>query len=267
MPPKDQTSPQYPTYSFDECLSGCRKIIREYIPSGILDIDSKVYAYQIGKDLRMLGSYMQKGMLLDVGCGKGHISAILTSFGFNVVGLDLPTLVGEFQGISEAGWQLRLWRRFENEFKVKYVVGTAEDLPFESNSFDGVLSYACVEHIPPEKLDMALREIRRILKKGGYFFIFRLPRRYSYAEHLASLFKMWRHEILYSEKEILILLGKHDFDVLKIARTDMVIGFPPIFPKVWNHLFPLLMVINEILLRTPLSFFSHHMCIVCRKGE
>ncbi len=41
--------------------------------------------------------------------------------------------------------------------------------PFESGSFDGAVSLATIEHII--NLDFHMQEIRRILKKDGYFFV------------------------------------------------------------------------------------------------
>ena len=45
------------------------------------------------------------------------------------------------------------------------VIGVAEDLPFKDNSFDGVLSYAVLEHV--KQPFAAAKEIIRVLKPGG----------------------------------------------------------------------------------------------------
>lgn len=51
----------------------------------------------------------------------------------------------------------------------RYIQGMAEELPFEENAFDIVLSYLTVIDIPD--LEAACREIARVLKPGGQLHI------------------------------------------------------------------------------------------------
>lgn len=44
----------------------------------------------------------------------------------------------------------------------------AENLPFDDNYFDGIVSYDVLEHV--ESLELTLREIKRVLKDKAYFF-------------------------------------------------------------------------------------------------
>ncbi len=44
-------------------------------------------------------------------------------------------------------------------------------LPFKQNYFDFILAENVLEHIPKEKIDGLMRELNRILKKGGVLFM------------------------------------------------------------------------------------------------
>lgn len=55
--------------------------------------------------------------------------------------------------------------------KVRCVKASVEKLPFKNNTFDVVTFWAVIEHIPKGYELAALREINRVLKKGGYLFL------------------------------------------------------------------------------------------------
>lgn len=48
---------------------------------------------------------------------------------------------------------------------------TAEDIPIEDNRFDVVMMFKSLHHVPMDCLDMAMKEIARVLKPGGYAYI------------------------------------------------------------------------------------------------
>jgi len=95
----------------------------------------------------------QRGSLLEVGCGDGWSSWLLAEAGFDVTGLDLHA--DEFAPEPHA--------------RLSFRQGSALDLPFADASFDAVVSYQCVEHLPdPER---ALREMLRVLRPKGTLVI------------------------------------------------------------------------------------------------
>ena len=62
------------------------------------------------------------------------------------------------------------------------------------------------------------------------------------------------------------MLGKHNFCILKIGKTGMTLGFlPGVGQNLWNLLFPLIWLVDYLLLKTPLSYFVHHMQIIAQK--
>lgn len=91
--------------------------------------------------------------LLVVGCGKGIEAAILAQqLHAAVTGIDLKD---EFDAGAKQFAELK--------------TGDATHLEFAGGSFDYVFSYHALEHISDPEL--ALREINRVLKKDGGFWI------------------------------------------------------------------------------------------------
>ncbi|MFY9233853.1 MAG: class I SAM-dependent methyltransferase [Fimbriimonadaceae bacterium] len=93
--------------------------------------------------------------VLDVGCGEGRFCRMLSTLGMRTTGID-PT--GRL--LEEA----RL-RHPEGA----YVEGSAEDMPFESASFDRVVSYVSLVDIPDHRA--AIREMARVLRPGGLLVV------------------------------------------------------------------------------------------------
>jgi phosphatidylethanolamine/phosphatidyl-N-methylethanolamine N-methyltransferase len=57
---------------------------------------------------------------------------------------------------------------FLTEFpNLRFVTGDVQELPFEDESFDRVVSTCLLHHLPD--VERALNEIRRVLKQGGEF--------------------------------------------------------------------------------------------------
>jgi ubiquinone/menaquinone biosynthesis C-methylase UbiE len=70
---------------------------------------------------------------------------------------------------SSIAWAKRHWKRNK---KIRFMVTDAHDLPFATGTFDAAFALEMLEHV--FKPDQVLREIKRVLKKGGYA-IFLVP--------------------------------------------------------------------------------------------
>ena len=100
------------------------------------------------------------GAALDLGAGNGIAAYALASAGWSVTAAepDPSALVG-------AGAIRALAR--EAALPIQVVECPGESLPFADGSFELVLGHAVLHHIPD--LDLAMREVLRVLKPGGRF--------------------------------------------------------------------------------------------------
>jgi 2-polyprenyl-3-methyl-5-hydroxy-6-metoxy-1,4-benzoquinol methylase len=94
--------------------------------------------------------------ILDIGCGRGEIVAACAKRGALAVGIDYA---------HEA---TRIARGNENRFVVR---ADATVLPFRQEAFDKISCMELIEHLEPARLDVCLREVVRILKRGGVLLI------------------------------------------------------------------------------------------------
>jgi ubiquinone/menaquinone biosynthesis C-methylase UbiE len=85
--------------------------------------------------------------ILDVGCGKGHLVKALSELGIESVGIDLNPNAADVAVVP----------------RVKTM--SAINLDFDDESFDAVVSFHSIEHIP--RIEDALEEMARVVKHGG----------------------------------------------------------------------------------------------------
>ena len=93
------------------------------------------------------------GSLLDVGCGNGWSSYCFAKKGFRATGVDLNP--DRFEAPATEGLSLQK--------------GSMLDMEFEVASFDVVVSYQTLEHVPDTERGLA--EMLRVLKPGGTIVI------------------------------------------------------------------------------------------------
>ena len=95
--------------------------------------------------------------ILDVGCGYGPASYLLSQEDGNTIGIDIDDNT------------LKLARKFCEGRKVIFLKNNTENLAFRDKTFDLIVSFSILEHVKdPEK---ALIEWERVLKDGGYLFV------------------------------------------------------------------------------------------------
>lgn len=97
------------------------------------------------------GSPVTKMDILDIGCGNGRIATHFVAKENHVSGVDV-----EDKRASET-----------RDFAFHLV--DSERLPFETDSFDLVLSHHVIEHVPDQELHLA--EIHRVLRPGGLCYL------------------------------------------------------------------------------------------------
>lgn len=107
------------------------------------------------------------GLVLDVGSGLGHFSALVSQAGGHPVSLDIA-----------AG----LLRRTPGDRRVR---ASALQLPFADRSLPGVVSSECIEHTPDPI--GAVREMLRVTRPGGFVVISCPNRAWRWSVTIASV--------------------------------------------------------------------------------
>ncbi len=100
----------------------------------------------------------EESRILDVGCGMAHLLYEFTQVvpGVTVQGLD----------ISEYAIQ-----HAKEEVRDQLILGKAQELPFEDNSFDLVISLTTLHNLKVFDLKKAVREIERVSKRNSYIVV------------------------------------------------------------------------------------------------
>jgi 2-polyprenyl-3-methyl-5-hydroxy-6-metoxy-1,4-benzoquinol methylase len=144
--------------------------------------------------------------VLEIGCGIGTVVAELARQGCEVTGTDISHVAIEYGLRKYAGVHLE--------------VQPAEELRFEDEAFEVVLSFDLFEHIA--RIDRHLTEVRRVLKPGGYY-LFQTPNKYSDAlfETLVHKSLKWRrvHPSLHTPGQLRRRLRRHGFEV-RFVKMD-----------------------------------------------
>ncbi|MER6218099.1 class I SAM-dependent methyltransferase [Streptomyces sp. NPDC001272] len=93
----------------------------------------------------------------DVGCGPGHLTAMLDDLGVDAFGLDLsPAMVAHARRAHPA---------------LRFDEARMEALPAGDGTLGGVLAHYSMIHTPPEELPALLDEQARVLAPGGLLLV------------------------------------------------------------------------------------------------
>lgn len=99
-------------------------------------------------------------MLLDDGCGSGYGAYYLATQG-----------VGKVVGVDLSKDAIRFARRHYQAENLVFMIMDTCELQFSSGTFDAVVSFDVLEHIPFEPKGKFISETIRILKPGGILYI------------------------------------------------------------------------------------------------
>src|SRR5499433_2638479 len=149
--------------------------------------------------------------VLDLGCGSGWATRLLAR-----LVAEGPEGFGQVVGLDVSDEMIRQARAASKDFEnVLYVVGSAQQIPWEENFFDKVLSVESFYYYADQ--DRALKELFRVMApKARLFILINLYKDNKYSLAWVDKLKVPVH--VRSAAEYIELLGKHAFENVEARR-------------------------------------------------
>lgn len=146
----------------------------------------------VALDLAQVGPGMR---VLDLGCGRGEMLMHCAARGAWAWGLDYSPAAARIAretaarldtsrtaSSPEAPPHGQAQRAEPRQFlrRTAVQVANVKTLPFPDGAFDRVFMLDLVEHLYPWELDLALAQVRRVLREGGRLVVHTMPNRWYY---------------------------------------------------------------------------------------
>jgi ubiquinone/menaquinone biosynthesis C-methylase UbiE len=149
--------------------------------------------------------------VLDLGCGSGWATRLLA----RLVG-EGPEGFGQVVGLDVSDEMIRQARAASKDFdNILYVWGSAQQIPWEENFFDKVLSVESFYYYPDQ--NRALAELFRVMAPHGRLFILiNLYKDNPYSLQWVDKLKVPVHVL--SQAEYIDLLKQHAFEKVEARR-------------------------------------------------
>ncbi|MDO8660121.1 MAG: class I SAM-dependent methyltransferase [Candidatus Parcubacteria bacterium] len=103
--------------------------------------------------------------ILDVGCGRGDIALYLGKNAKEAIGVDYSREAIKLANSAKKNFSLSIQK------KVNFKVMNVKTLFFPDNYFDVVICIDVLEHLYKKEAEIAMQEIKRVLKKDGILFL------------------------------------------------------------------------------------------------
>ena len=95
--------------------------------------------------------------ILDIACGEGYGSNILSEYALSVVGIDISE-----EAINHAS------KKYEKK-NLRFIQGSATFIDLTPSSIDVIVSFETIEHLAEH--DLMLQQIKKVLKEDGILII------------------------------------------------------------------------------------------------
>lgn len=158
--------------------------------------------------------------ILEIGCGKGNMTNYLTEQGYDIIGTDVNKDRIDFA-----------IKKYPN---TRFMYMDGENIIYDNNKFDVVLSFDVIEHIP--NIKKHFQEVNRILKKDGKYIIVTPNKIVNVPYEIyskKSLTKWKNYHMSVQTKKSLKKLGREtgfNVEIKRIKEYDKYIDNKLIFP-------------------------------------
>jgi len=254
-------------YFFDD-IKKCARISielsandRRYIPGIKYLEDHFLFDLPIYRNFRisrfLADNIPENSKVLDWGCGYGDASFMLRSLrpDLDIISYDV---------LSSPPWETLAGKENLN----KIVDNNEDRLPFEAGCFDAIFGIGVLEHVNNQ--ENSLKEIYRILKPGGLFYIFLYPNRFSYTERFQKTIGHPCHDKPLSMEELEKRVTDPGFTVeakgYQLTLPIILSRFPFFVRYLYNLFGNAIMAMNDIFEKIPvLNKLSSNLMVICRK--
>jgi SAM-dependent methyltransferase len=146
------------------------------------------------------------GPACDIGCGPAHVARYLHEQGVDVCGIDLSTAMVEQARRLNSG--------------IEFQQGDMLSLEVPDGTWAGIAAFYSIIHIPREQAVLALRELSRTLRPGGWLLV-----AFHIGDSIIHLDEWWGHRvsvdfIFYTPDEMAGYLKEAGFVVEEIIERD-----------------------------------------------
>ena len=198
---------------------------------------------------RLLGTMPDSGFWLDAGCGAGTYTRFLNEGDCTVIGVDYS-----FESVAKA--------KSRPGDGILWAVGDAKRLPYQDNSFNGVLCFGVIQAL--SESEALVKSLTSVTQPGGQVWIdalngWCLPNLW---ERLKRRLQGRPLHVRYESPQLLVSLMK------KYGMVDVKRHWLPILPSRLQHFQWVLetsLVTSFLTLITPLAALLSHSIVVVGK--
>lgn len=147
--------------------------------------------------------------VLDIACGSGYGTAMLGESAKEVHGVDISEEAVEHAAATYG------------KEHIKFSCGNAAKINFPDNYFDSIVSYETIEHLETQDSVNYMKELFRVLKPGGNYFLSTPNKRVVSPNSDVSLVSDY-HTHEYVEDELVAYVKKFGFKVEKVLGQRIV---------------------------------------------
>lgn len=162
------------------------------------------------EEMKRFHNLLPQGKLLEVGSGGGRDAYELISlYHYEYVGIDVSSeLLKEAQKVNP---------------QATLLLKSLYELDFPEKSFDGFWTSATLLHIPKERIDEALGNIRRVVREGGIGFISIKKGLGEKVEQDEPAMEDKRERLFayYQKGEFADVLGRNGFEIIEFSEKPV----------------------------------------------